>query len=314
MRWEVDVKYRAFTSKRTFGVEVEYTRDVSGFRIYRAVREADRGHECELIEQYVQDVRGHGWQVKKDGSIHLGHDPYGWEVSSFKGSGWRDIATVERVFAEIKKLGVKVNGRCGVHIHAGADDINSRRLAGVVAQWMRIEPLVFQMVPAARTRSQYCRPLRSRLDYARNRRPIDRAALMDRVESKVNGDGDTRRSALNVVNLVEGDRPTLEFRLPEGTVEPSEVGNWIRFFLGFVDTARRTGYDGSLAPAGVDDLLVAVGLKAKEGRCLILSRGLHKTKVWALRRISKHGKDEARKKAIELLDYIGVPGEQAPAR
>jgi len=320
------VKYLSFTTKRKFGAEIEVSGHVEKPKIKQWIEAVDKAHEVKVYENNQKDYGNNHWSVKRDGSCKDKDYPYGFEVATFVGSGLADIALVGSVMTKLRDEGIRVNDNCSVHVHAEVADFSKTQLAKLVAWWMKIEPVVLQMVPKRRHDSIYCVPLRS----------FHKAIKPDTFQYSASDfwrsikppyhDDKNRRVTLNICNIctaMEEDydgyfgydpphklkkRRTVELRLPEGTTEPRNVMNWIKFFIRFVNLGKNKFSPQDLKALSLTDTLRFLGLHGTDDSPLILSKALWTLKVWFLERIVEFSKDkDMAKEALTLLNFMCSP-------
>jgi hypothetical protein len=125
-------------------------------------------------------------------------------------------------------------------------------------------------------------------------------------------ENDSKRVAVNLINYTKSlkylsyNRPTVEFRLPEGTLNGENVKNWVRLFILFVDSAKAASMPNSIKPVTIKSVLSIFGLRHPR-RFYILSEGLHKTKKWFLGRVLTHGRSrEVLRSVAALSDDLEV--------
>ncbi len=302
------VQYRSFSTRRPFGVEGEYTR----FGITReamadilTIKDPSRS---VIITEYGLSS-GDGWHVKTDSTC-------GWEVASYKGRGVADLVNISSCFEAVAAQGGYINSDCGLHIHVDVSDFTECEVARVVAHWIRIEPVVFSIVPKSRKENIYCKRLRRKFIRCIGKRtsPWKESDFYQKVKPFDYESKKERRVSLNICNfeksLVEQDfdRKTLELRLPEMTSKGDDIKNWIRFFVTFVENTSKISIPCDMSSVGLSKTLYLAGLHAGDGEGLLLSDGLFRTKEWFLYRVLKYAKNKKLcTDAITMLNSMWYP-------
>lgn len=293
------VKYVNFASKRSFGIELEVNQKVSSADLVKIVLAADPKHKVMHSTTYVQDYNNNYWHVKFDRSCGDIKDQGGWEIASYKASGYKDIINMGKVTDALKKAGVVVNDNCGFHIHAGIPDLNTNKLTSLLAHWVKIEPIIIESLPKHRKNNKYCRLLSSKYDYS----IVSQKMFWDLVRPR-NFDNADRRVSLNICGYVQGNRETIELRLPECSLSGSDVKNWIRFFVHFVDSVIDKTMPINFDPVDLFGTMKIVGLH-NEDPFFILSKALRETKLWFMKRIIDYStKKKTKLDAIKFINTI----------
>ncbi len=220
------VKYISFSTKRTFGVEVELERVLTQDQLQQVIVSVDKAHgvKCSGWDKTKNNTY---WHVKTDstcGPLGYKKDSGGWEIASYVAKGYDDLSNVGNVIKKIKEAGAKINNNCGFHVHAGTQGFSQTSHLNVLANWLRIENMFFQIVPEARRNNIYCLPLATKIKASG---AIDIHKLHDKLYIATRNEND-RRVALNLCNYVHGNMSTIELRLPEGTIDASIIKNWVR--------------------------------------------------------------------------------------
>ncbi len=172
---------------------------------------------------------------------------------------WRQVALVLDV---LKRCGAEVNRTCGLHVHIGADALSeprslrrdtgdssvraghepARDLLPALSRLAMLasvcfEDLVFRLASAegGRHRGQaffyrHCRPLEQplRSDYA----------SLDELTGALGQQGAARRAALNLTNVGDPQKDTVEFRQCNGTLDGRVVQAFCRLSAALVGAAR----------------------------------------------------------------------------
>lgn len=288
------IAYTAFVSKRKFGLELEFGNKISKNTICEAVQKVDQSRETVVSGHYTRDTDNDFYHVKLDHSCGDDEGDYGVELASFKASGIKDIKTLSRVTKSIKLAGANVNERCAAHVHAEITDFSNAQLAVMTAIWIKLEPFICHMIPSHRANSKYCRFFRHENWVAEtiiNKEPLTPAFVWSKVKPTKNNDIN-RRKSMNLCNYVFTERKTVEFRFPESTVNDSDVKNWLRFLLSFVEISKNAAMPLDLEIYDFPGFLKSFGLYGKNP-FLILSSGMRATKIWALERIIKFSRSIA---------------------
>lgn len=294
-----------FHSRRKFGIELEFNQKITPANLVKIVKETDPKRPVEYSGHYTQDYSNSYWHVKFDRSCGDIKDQGGWEVASYVGKNYKDIECMELVTNALKGIGAEVNSDCGLHIHAEAADFNEDQMGVLVAYWLKMEPVILEMVPKHRRNYKYCKPLTKKINTTTK---FDNASNFW-AKVRPQGMGNTeRRVTLNLCNYANhvNGKSTIELRLPEGTNEGNEVKNWLKFYLCLVDSLKRREMPKDLTPFGLKETLEFAGLHG-ESPFLILSVGLRATKMWFLKRILKYSeKPKLRMEAARLLENMQV--------
>lgn len=298
--------YKSFTSRRCFGIELETGQTLTHEKI-KSLIEGSGTPRAVTIADFVASKGNRNWHIKLDASCGGPGDDCGTEIASYKGSGVEDMISIANTAQRLRDNGLRVNNSCGLHVHAEVNDFCPNRMGYLLARWLAIEPWLFNAVPYRRGASVYCRALRFI-------RPINAELTFTpwelweyfKPEYKVYEGRDYRRVALNLCNFyLEKDNPkkkrcTVELRLPEGSLRATDVKNWARFFVHFVETSTHDCRLFSLTAPKLDDFFDACGL-GHEGEFALLSPGLRETKLWLLKRLRKYQID---RDLQEIEDYI----------
>lgn len=321
-----NIGYGIFGTKRKFGVEIETSAHISKDRMKKCIEGVDQEHPVRVSEHAVKDYNNNWWSIKRDGSCSDKDYTYGFEVTSYVGSGIADIENIQKVVTALGKLGVKPNSNCSVHVHTEVNDFNPDKLSALVAYWMRMEAIIGEMVPAGRITGIFAKLLTTHHKWFSEKKQFDAAGFCRLImpmpaHGEFHGWRDRdRRLALNITNYAHvyhnmadyrrnkaNYRKTVELRLPEGSMDARTVGNWVKFMLQFVQCCKKLPFPEQLKSYSLEEVLMLLKLHAPD-HMLILSRGLWNLKVWILERILKHSRDlKLRKEALTMLNYISQP-------
>lgn len=294
--------YKEFKFSRKFGTETEVNPTVRKSKLIEAISEVSNRIVKSL--PHANSINNKAWHVKIDGSCGENDDEFGYEIASFVGHRPDDINHISEVIKGIKATGVKVNNRCGFHIHCNASDFSVRQMGILLGIWLKIEAVVNYIVSVDRPKD-YCCPLTGWInscnpDYQTT--PYTPHSLYyffhpeDEDEEII-----YRMRTLNVTNYSKAlldkrcKRATLELRFPESTLEHTDVEGWLRLFINFVETAKHSTMPSDLAPVGLEEALSLMGLHHTDDTFYIFTPVLHRTRVWVLNRIIRH---------LRTLEYL----------
>lgn len=311
----METKYKAFTSKRKFGVEFELSNNLDLSELHTVLTKASPDKSVYQHNSWAQtDNNNEYWHIKRDSTCGPEGktkkiEKYGFEVASYVGKGVKDILHMGKVAEAMKKNGAKINKHCGIHIHASADGLTPDQVGTIMAYWVKIERTMFQQCPPSRRRNKYCRSLRRRVPVRSKLTPIQFWEKI-RPENLNTHENNDKKVSVNTVGFTAsqqgcyGVKNTLELRMPEASLEKTDVVNWIRLYLNFIETTKKAEMPLSRQVANVKDTLQILGLEGVQN-FFILSSGLYETKLWFLNRIIQHSTMPALvKEAKKIVENI----------
>jgi hypothetical protein len=220
----------------TFGVELEFSHPrVSRWAIVEAIKAA--GIDIR-DETYNHGIRS-WWKITTDGSLGLNYSANSEIVSPILqgDDGFSQTATVCRV---LKSLGVKVNKKCGFHVHLGAANENVDFFKNLVKNYAAAQTTIDQVLAPSRRgyESNFCRPVQynaSLLEMART--PEEVMAAANQSNTMVDRRSNRRYRKLNLQSYLA--YKTVEFRHHQGTIEGEKVLNWVRFVMRLALASKR---------------------------------------------------------------------------
>ena len=164
----------------------------------------------------------------RDGSIRSANfQETGVEVVSPVLSGEAGIASVDAMVSRLRRMGAKVNASCGLHVHVGFDG-SAQQLANLISLVSYHEKALYASTGTkSREQNTYCASIK--LAY----KPLEKMRSM----SEMRGPAASRYRALNLQNLIDGRRPTVEFRIFAGTLNATKIKAYIQICLGLVQRA-----------------------------------------------------------------------------
>ena len=167
------------------------------------------------------------FEIKPDLSLCL-NNVYGSEITSPVLSDTKESwEKLQKVCAFIKMLGGKANKKCGGHVHIGANILGVDKKAWEIfeAVWAEVEPLMYMISnrKGERTRASIKRfgmmigpDIRNQdWDTIELHDESDLPELADNVHSGIHD----RYRSMNLTNLANPNKTTIEFRISNGTVD-----------------------------------------------------------------------------------------------
>jgi hypothetical protein len=305
-----------FDTKRSFGIEIEVGKEIPKHVIFDAVQKLS--HRSVRSSYYHPSINNNFWDIKHDGScgakIKNGTNEGGYEITSFKGSGVKDLLHISKVVSGLKSTKIKTNHNCGMHVHVDVSDFSTEDIGVFINNWLCIENLVFSMVPSRRRFNKFCNKislskpenlnLKCPNDYWNYYKPNSTALTSS-----------DRRMAINLLNFFRSiklktfNRKTVEFRFPESTLVEKNIKNWTRFFVFFIESVKTRNRLLTIDSANnCCDLLYVAGLYPNKENTL-LSEGLQETRLWILKRICRYGESSCIKnQAKNLIEKFNKKG------
>jgi hypothetical protein len=177
-----------------------------------------------------------GWRAKEDGSlpgsIRLSGDIYnGIEIVSPILKGIDGLRQVSKVLAVLRSWRGRVNKNCGFHVHVGwgNDSIKDlKKLVNLVAFYEKA--LYAASGTQARERGGYCYSIKEKYRHISFWRGPERCGLYSSGE---------RYHSLNLMNLVLGNRKTVEFRVFSGTLNTAKAIGYVQMCLALAQRATQ---------------------------------------------------------------------------
>ena len=318
--FNMKIEFRNFSTKRKFGVEMEISNTLDVAKLQEAVKAS--GTQKRIKGQFGWSSTNTGsdyWDVKTDSTCGpkgktTDKSLYGFEVASYPAQGHAGLTDIGNVATCLSVRGAEVNKFCGMHVHADARDLKVEQVGAILANWLKIEPILFQAVPKSRRDNKYCKSLL--LKKFKNRSLDEKYSaeqmwVILRPTSVHVHDNSEKKYALNSVGYraaIEGhyaDKHTLELRLPEGTLDKRDIKNWTRMFINFVSYSLNHVMPSNLRPTNVYQTLQILGLQGNDEVFYVLSEGLYETKIWFLSRLCQFSnKPRIVTEAKKILEHI----------
>lgn len=196
--------------------------------------------ECEgenSMEAYLIDDIFEGWNAKDDGSLESGIEITSPVLTNSK----ENTNNLYLVCNVLQNLGQTVSGRCGGHIHIGANYLKTKEAyANLIELWSNNEEIMFLLSNKVGEISRegaikYATPISMKIGNAINDGKfedyddLDREQFIEKVKKEqehYDKEKEGRRTSVNFLNAEskEGNINTIEFRLSNGTID---ANTWI---------------------------------------------------------------------------------------
>ena len=213
-------------SEMTFGVELEYDK-ISTAKAAKAVAEVTGGrafYEGRHLSNWVVEMPdGRRWNCETDGSVSGGSET----VSPILKIG--DIATLQEVVRALKRAGARTGGGAGLHIHVGAARMTPRQIQNLVKIFYKQEELIVRGCGTAANRLGWYTRKTDR-EFVEKMLKLPTPTMENLADAYYHGVRDrynhycsARYRTLNLHNLWNGGKHTVEFRLFEATTHAGEI-------------------------------------------------------------------------------------------
>lgn len=194
------------------GIEIEF------------ICNADREVICaalikEKLSKYVR-IKTDGSLRADDGNhVNQGNGIFGWEICVISPENkLKDILT--RTMKVINSFASKANDSCGLHVHL---DMRNRNKETVYHNFYQCQQLLLGIIPKNRRNNKYCYPASSPNWADRDNGPHDNSHWAG-----------ISKSSYNVHN-------TIEIRFHHGSVDYSEIKNWIDILVKIANYSDKIG-------------------------------------------------------------------------
>jgi hypothetical protein len=231
-------------SEMTYGVEFETT-------IPAGAIEVGGYHNGRQIPGFPQ-----GWTAQRDGSIDptiTGH--VGAEIVSPILTGAEGLLQIREVVLKLNAMGARINTSCGFHVHVGFPSAHLNKLGHLVYIHANLEGALYAMTGTKnRERNTFCRSVKNPANPDAHMKDLNyeavaagggiaaltRSYTMAGVGTLHRPAPPVRYHTLNITNLIGGNKPTVEFRVFQGTLNLHKVIAYVRVCLGIVQKACET--------------------------------------------------------------------------
>ncbi len=184
----------------------------------------------------------------------------------------------------IRYCGARVNHSCGLHVHHHFPEANDRPDTARSLQrlWWRFHKVIYGLVPPSRISNTYCRPP----SQAEAQRFDSVRSFNDLCGVLRNAN---RNNGLNLANLSNLQRQTVEWRIHGGTTDWSKIKSWVLATQRWTEHSINRSCHYKPEPientqAGLNSLLVTTGLKPNNRIYSKVEKELRETGKYLLRR------------------------------
>jgi hypothetical protein len=203
----------------TFGIEIESTIAIeTGTRERMNIGSYHHGVQVPFLPA--------GWKAERDSSIQASAGRIGCEFISPVLKGEEGIKQVIEVVRILKAKGAAVNNSTGLHIHTFFDpNWGMDKLARLITVASYLEKGIFATTGTKkRERGRFCGGIRNY-----GNQPKAKTEMNIR-----------RYHFLNIINLANHSKNTVEFRSFSGSLNEVKIVGWIQLCLGIVEKALTT--------------------------------------------------------------------------
>lgn len=209
--------------------------------------------ECEgecSSEILIFDNIISGWETKRDGSLKNGVEI----VSPILKNTEKDVEDIYLVCDILKNLDQNVSENCGGHIHIGANYLKSKdSIKNLIELWANNEKIIYMMSNEKNDKMRdgvvtFAEPLSKKIEeelYENNidYKKLDKEQFIEKLQAiqqavKV-AQREGRRTGINLNNIGDKEKNTVEFRIPNGTLNPRTWIENANLFGNIVATAQR---------------------------------------------------------------------------
>ena len=226
----------------TFGCELEYE-GLTRLKTAQVVAAAVGGNAYEIGGSWrVAMPDGRIWKIVNDGSLNA---PYGKNAETVSPIlKIDDLETVAKVVVALRKAGAYANSETGLHIHVGGRDLTPTQIKNLVRIFYKQEVLILNAAGTLKYRIDHYTKYTDhsfveRICRMQNPTMRSLAAAYYSGYSGIEGHYcKARYHALNLHNLFNDKKGTVEFRFWNGSTKEGDVRTAILFCLLVVARAK----------------------------------------------------------------------------
>lgn len=221
-------KTLGFDESVTFGLEIEFENAM-----------------LQRIKDQLRNAFNGSWRVSTDGSLYKGGE-ISTPILHDKEETWKDVKKVCRIVNASARIGE----RSGGHIHIGAHVLGNKPESWInfIKLWSVYENIIYRFsygdfLTARSSLMQYAPPLSKSLWDISKKTSIDKKLseiIYDITAGKYNG-VNFRQVSSDCQNFSVDN--TIEFRCPNGTLEPVVWQNNVNFFVNLLNYCKDIKFD-----------------------------------------------------------------------
>lgn len=179
------------------------------------------------------------WRTKSDGSLENGIEI----VSTILGGSEQDSREIYQICDFLEEIGQATSERCGAHVHIGTDFLtNKQAYINLLEIFGNCEEIIYAISNGSNSNirkgiSKYCLPIATKLEEGLLSGNLDSEEEMSRFIEQLQILQGDRFSGINFMNIGTS-KNTIEFRTPNGTINPDVWIENINLFGGMIKVAQ----------------------------------------------------------------------------
>lgn len=195
--------------------------------------------EGEYSTEIPKIILNGQWKSKTDNSLENGVEI----VSTILDGSEQDSKEIYQICEFLNEIGQSTSERCGAHIHIGADFLtNKQAYINLLEIYGNCEEIIYAISNESgstirRGISQYCLPIAAKLEEGIENGTLDSETEIDRFIEQLQMIQEDRSAGINFMNIGT-IKNTIEFRTPNGTINPDVWIENINLFGGMVRVAQ----------------------------------------------------------------------------
>ncbi len=215
--------------------------------------EAENAMKEKIDKQLYKNLPQSGWITKHDGSLHNGVE-INSPILRDKETTWKNLYTV----CSIVESHAAIDNNSGGHIHIGAQILGNNKEAWLnfLKLWAVYENIIFRFtygnfLTARPSLLKYAKPIAQTLWQDLQELKKDNSSL-ERIIIKISHE---KRQAVNFNNILDEhydklcdicDKNTIEFRCPNGSLNPVIWQNNVNLFVKLLTYSKSTSFNDDL--------------------------------------------------------------------
>jgi hypothetical protein len=180
--------------------------------------------ETDRCNGHPSALRGTVWGAKNDCTVN------GKEFFSSILQGNAGLEAVDKIAAVARRYGWGVDDACGLHVHFDMRDESTDSMKAIGLAYLLSADVWEQFIEEERRHSTYCGPNNA-----------DISEMFGTTNFRYWAGSQSRYCWINFAAYYS--HTTFEIRSHQGTLNGTEICNWIRAHAIFMDWAARTGWD-----------------------------------------------------------------------